>query len=73
MKREGYSEGRAADLPGGRCASKLRLEAGTGRGRASRKTPRTTCPSARCRIPDVKRFQEMFPDAQVRAVRNLKE
>ena len=23
--------------------------------------------------PDVRRFQELFPDAQVRAVRNLKE
>jgi hypothetical protein len=23
--------------------------------------------------PDVQRFQELFPDAQVRAVRNLKE
>ena len=23
--------------------------------------------------PEVKRFQEMFPDSQVRAVRNLKE
>ena len=74
MNEKRYSEGRAADRrPADARSRSARGQPRRRRPRRADSKPKDDVTERALAHPEVQRFQEMFPDAQVRTVRNLKE